>query len=192
MDYKKIEDTGLIRLIAQGNADALGELYDRYSRLVFSIAYNSLGNYATAEEITQDVFTRVWEKSHTYDANLSKVSTWMITIARNRAIDQLRREKIRLDQSSLGWEELSSEKHEMGADLQETVELSLERSIVRKAILELPADQQKALALAYFRGYSHTEIAEILGEPLGTVKTRIRLAMQKLRQLLTEQDHESE
>ena len=185
MDYKKIEDTGLIRLIAQGNADALGELYDRYSRLVFSIAYNSLGNYATAEEITQDVFTRVWEKSHTYDANLSKVSTWMITIARNRAIDQLRREKIRLDQSSLGWEELSSEKHEMGADLQETVELSLERSIVRKAILELPADQQKALALAYFRGYSHTEIAEILGEPLGTVKTRIRLAMQKLRQLLT-------
>jgi len=192
LDYKKIEDTGLIRLIAQGNADALGELYDRYSRLVFSIAYNSLGNYATAEEITQDVFTRVWEKSHTYDANLSKVSTWMITIARNRAIDQLRREKIRLDQSSLGWEELSSEKHEMGADLQETVELSLERSIVRKAILELPADQQKALALAYFRGYSHTEIAEILGEPLGTVKTRIRLAMQKLRQLLTEQDHESE
>ena len=188
LDYKKFDDNTLMRLIEQGRSEALSELYDRYSRLAFSVAFNAIGDYATAEEITQDVFTRVWEKSGTYDMNLSKVSTWLVSITRNRAIDELRRGRIRPEQYSVSWDEVQPEKTSSNDDPEETTKLAWERNIVRQAISDLPMEQQRVLALAYFKGYTHSEIAEATGEPLGTVKTRIRLAMQKLRQVLSELD----
>jgi RNA polymerase sigma-70 factor (ECF subfamily) len=186
LDYTSFDDAALVRLIAAQRTEALGVLYDRYGRLVYSIAVNATGEASSAEEITQDVFMRVWEKARTYDVDLAKVSTWLIKIARNRAIDELRRRKVRPEQYSSSFSDLPeiAEPHEIAVEQQ--VAASWDAQAVRKALGDLPEDQKKALAMAYFQGMSHSEIAEALGEPLGTVKTRIRLAMQKLKQVLGE------
>jgi RNA polymerase sigma-70 factor (ECF subfamily) len=188
MDYSTLEDELLVRLITQAQAAALGELYDRYSRLVFSLALSLVGNRATAEEITLDVFTKVWEKAGGYRSDQAKVSTWLINITRHQAIDMLRRQSARPDHHSLSWAEatISSSRSNLNSP-EEAAELSLRRQQVRAALAQLPADQQRVLALAYFRGYTHRQIADKLELPLGTIKTRIRLAMQKLRQILKDE-----
>ena len=186
MDYSKLDDATLISLIEREHTEALSALYDRYSRLVFSLAWHLLENQATAEEVTLDVFMRVWEKAGMYRADKAKVSTWLASIARHHAIDILRRQGSRPEQSSVAWTEVTADALFSADGPEEVTELTFQRQQVRAAIAELPADQQRVLALAYFNGLTHREIAEKLGEPLGTVKTRIRLAMQKLR--LTLQD----
>jgi RNA polymerase sigma-70 factor, ECF subfamily len=186
-DCSKLTDIALLRLIARAHAPALGELYDRYGRLVFSLALNVVGDQPTAEEITQDVFTSVWEKAATYRPEQSKVSTWLSSITRYRAIDILRRRDVRPDHHSVSWGEAAVEELVDTASTSDLAETAMNRQSVRAAIAALPPEQQRALALAYFRGFSHSEIATLLNEPLGTVKTRIRLAMIKLRTLLQEE-----
>jgi RNA polymerase sigma-70 factor (ECF subfamily) len=184
MAYSKFDDEMLIRLVVRAQADALHELYDRYSRLVFSLAFNMIGDRATAEEITLDVFTKVWEKAETYQAEQAKVSTWLIRITRHHSIDVLRRQGARLEERQLDWAEVSPAIQLDTNNPEEAIELSMRQEQVRRALAQLPIDQKQALALAYFYGYTHRQIAEKLDQPLGTVKTRIRLAMQKLRQIL--------
>jgi RNA polymerase sigma-70 factor (ECF subfamily) len=187
VDYKEFDDQSLIRLIAHSQEGALSELYDRFSRLVFSMALNAVGDSAIAEEITQDVFIRIWDHAGTYRAEKSKVVTWIASITRYRSIDVIRRRKVRPEGHSVSWE-IETSANDMGsANVEESVEISQKRQRVRQAISLLPEEQRRALAYAYFQGYTHREIAEVLGEPLGTVKTRIRLAMQKLRQLLEQE-----
>jgi len=185
VDYNKLNDEELLRLIAQAQENALGELYDRYSRLVYSMALNSVNEPALAEEITQDVFLRIWNKATTYQAEQGKVLTWIASITRYRSIDMLRRLKVRPEGNRATWAE-EDEPFDIidPIDIEEEVELNQRSENIRKAIAELPSDQCQALTLAFFKGYSHAEIAQILNEPLGTIKTRIRLAMQKLRQTL--------
>jgi RNA polymerase sigma-70 factor (ECF subfamily) len=192
VDYKEFDDQSLIRLIARSQESALSELYDRYSRLVYSLALNAVGDPATAEEITQDVFIRIWDHAGTYQAEKSKVLTWIASITRYRSIDIIRRRKIRPESQSVSWEIEPSAIEMNPINVEETVEISQKRRRVRQAISMLPEEQRQALAYAYFQGYTHREIAEVLGEPLGTVKTRIRLAMQKLRQLLEQEEHADE
>jgi RNA polymerase sigma-70 factor (ECF subfamily) len=187
VNYSALDDQTLIRLVARAHADALGELYERYSRLVFSLAWNLVGDQATAEEITLDVFTRIWEKAETYRPEQAKVSTWLTSIARYRSIDMLRRRGSRPEQHSVGFAELAPDIAFSADGPEEAAELAMQQQRVRAAIAALPSDQKQVLALAYFKGYSHREIAEALNQPLGTVKTRIRLAMQKLRDLLLEE-----
>ncbi len=187
MDYSTLDDKTLIRLIAHAHEDALGALYDRYSRLVFSLALNLLGDQATAEEITLDVFTRVWEKADTYRSEQARVNTWLTSITRHRSIDVLRRRGSRPEQHSVGWAELSPDAMPHVEGPEQAAELALQQERVRAAITELPPDQKQVLALAYFKGYTHRQIAQVLDQPLGTVKTRIRLAMQKLRDRLQEE-----
>lgn len=187
MDYSKLNDETLIKLIAHAQADALSELYNRYNRLVFSLAFNIVGERNSAEEITLDVFTRVWERAETYRAERAQVNTWLMSITRYRAIDVLRQVKIRLETNSANWAELPTDRvpHVIGSE--ESVELTMQREKVRAALAQLPLNQKEVLALAYFKGYTHRQIAEVLDQPLGTVKTRIRLAIQKLRQILHEE-----
>lgn len=187
VNYSTLDDATLLRLISHARTEALSELYDRYSRLVFSLALNVVGDHPTAEEITQDVFTSVWEKAATYRVEQSKVSTWLSSITRYRSIDILRRRGSRPEQHSVSWADINPGSEPHTEDTQHLAELSLLQQRVRAAVASLPREQQEALALAYFKGYSHTEIAEALSEPLGTVKTRIRLGMQKLRQQLDEE-----
>ena len=184
VEYSTLNDETLVRLAASAHQDALAELYDRYSRLVFSLALNIVGDRAAAEEITLDVFTRVWQKADTYRPEQAKVTTWLTSIARYRSIDVLRRKGSRPEQHSVGWAEVSPDDMPSTDGPEQATELALERQRVQAAIAELPPDQKQALALAYFVGYTHREIAEALDQPLGTVKTRIRLAMHKLRQML--------
>ena len=186
MDYSKLDDEALPRLIASKNEPSLGELYERYGKLVFSLAFNTLGEATLAEEITQDVFLRVWERGDSYLPEQGKVIAWLARIARNRAIDVLRRQKVRPEGHSASWAEMESQEPAATTNLEEEVELAQQKKRIRQAISQLPEEQKQALALAYFKGRSHQEISAELGVPLGTIKTRIRLAMQKLSHLLGE------
>ena len=188
VEYTNYEDEKLISLIAQSQEAALAQLYDRYNRLVFSLALAIVNDRDTAEEITLDVFMRVWQKAGTYRADQSKVSTWLTHIARHHAIDILRRRSARLDQYAVQWDDATSSAKSAGQGPQEFAELSMRRERVHAALARLPAEQKQALNLAYFGGYTHQQIADILQQPLGTIKTRIRLAMQKLREHLSDEE----
>jgi RNA polymerase sigma-70 factor, ECF subfamily len=192
MKFERFEDAELIRRIANAETGALEELYDRYNRLVFSVALTILGDHATAEEITLDVFVRVWKGAATYHAERAKVTTWLAAITRHHAIDILRGQRTHLDQKSLYLNDLPWQKESAGPDPQQNAENDWQRGRIRQAVEQLPPDQQEALTLAFFKGYSHRQIAEILEEPLGTIKTRIRLAMQKLREMLSDERQPSD
>jgi RNA polymerase sigma-70 factor (ECF subfamily) len=184
MEESKPNDASLISLIAQHEADAVSELYDRYNRLVFSVAFAIVGDRAVAEEITLDVFVHVWRGAGTYKPERAKVSTWLIAITRHHAIDILRGQNSRPESKSVSWDEISLPDGASNRDLEDSVDRSLEHQRVHEAVAQLPVDQRQALGLAYFKGYTHLQIAELLKQPLGTVKTRIRLGMQKLRHVL--------
>jgi len=175
-------DEQLLKRIAAGDQDALLALYDRYGRLVYSLAYQVLRDHQLAEEVTQDVFTRVWAAAHTFDPERSKFTTWLNTITRNRAIDILRQRRVR-GLTGAGEAELNTAITR--ADERFLPEHHLRALAVREALAELPEAQRDVLELAYFGGLTQREIAEKLGIPLGTVKTRMRLGMMKLRDMLT-------
>jgi RNA polymerase sigma-70 factor (ECF subfamily) len=187
MNELKPDDASLVALIAQSQTDALNKLYDRYNRLVYSVSLAIVGDRAIAEEATLDVFVQVWQRADTYRPEQAKVRTWLVAIARHHAIDILRMQKSRPEANTVSWNEASLHNGPPSHGLEENVQLSLQRKKVRDALAELPVDQREALMLAYFKGYTQAQIAETLKQPLGTIKTRIRLAMQKLRKLLEEE-----
>lgn len=184
VDYATLSDESLLVLIARHRPDALHELYNRYNRLVFSLALAAVTDRATAEEITLDVFTQVWEKADTYRADKAQVNTWLTSITRYRAIDVLRRQRARPHFGAVAWADAPPDAGPTVEDPADTAQRRLQQQRVRAAVAQLPPDQKEALALAFFKGYTHREIAETLNQPLGTVKTRIRSALQKLRQHL--------
>jgi len=192
MKLEKSADEVLIRLIAETEKGAFEVLYDRYNRLVFSVALAIVGDRSVAEEVTLDVFVHVWRGAHTYHAERARVSTWLAAITRHHAIDVLRWQSARLDQNSLYLDELPFQKESGMPDLQEEAETAIQKKRIREAVAQLPANQQEALMLAFFKGYSHQQIADLLEEPLGTVKTRIRRAMQQLRTMLLKESQPSD
>jgi RNA polymerase sigma-70 factor (ECF subfamily) len=174
-------ETVLMTLIAQGDEQAFGELYDRYKGLVYSLALNMTGDKSTAEEILLDVFTQVWKHAVAFEPRRAAVKTWVTSIARHRAIDALRRGRVRQDRQLPSWAEDHAAALYNPADTEARFERHDLLGRVRAAIALLPVEQKEALALAYFKGYSHKRIAATLNRPLGTVKTHIRKAMQQLR-----------
>jgi RNA polymerase sigma-70 factor, ECF subfamily len=185
---ESLRDDELLHLVALREEAALGVLYDRYIRLVYAIALRITGDRQTAEEVVQDTFQNVWQTAGSFQQRLSSGSTWLLSIARHRAIDATRskRERARsreqiLDQA-LTIADQSQPEHE--------VEERLRRERVRAALGELPPNQRQAIELAYYGGFSRAEIAQSLGEPLGTIKTRMRLALLKLQNLLHSEHHE--
>jgi RNA polymerase sigma-70 factor (ECF subfamily) len=191
MDYSSLSDETLLRLIARSQEPALSELYDRYSRLVYSVAFNSLSDPARAEEVTQDVFERVWEKARTYSAEQGRVVTWLTSIARHRSIDMYRRSKSHHEELQVAWQEVETiNLQDDGHSVEWEADLARRQRHIRWAVSQLPTEQKLAVGMAFFQGFTHPEIASALGEPLGTVKTRIRLGMQKLRVLLEDENLE--
>ena len=185
--FTKLSDVALMRLVVMRRSEALGALYDRYGRLIFSLALQVVGDRETAEEVVEDVFYQVWENAATYRPEQAKITTWMTSITRYRAIDVLRKRRSRPEKDSLEWAEVSPSAVPRSDDgPEELADLLLQQQRVRLAVTSLSPDQQAVLSLAYFQGLSHSQIAEQLNQPLGTVKTRIRLAMQRLRELLKE------
>jgi len=166
---------------------AISELYDRYGRLVFSLAVQIVGESSVAEEITQDVFVQVWNKADSFRPESGKVISWLSSVARFRAIDVLRRQNVRPEGHYVNLDDSLLYEADKDAEVEPAVDLLIERHRARRALQQLPPDQRKALVLAYFQGLTQQQISEVLNEPLGTVKTRIRLAMQKLRQILSDE-----
>lgn len=184
MDYATLDDAALLRLLAYKQTEALGVLYDRYGNLVFSLSLAIAKDRGLAEEITQDVFLRVWDNAEIYDRSHAHFKNWLTRITRNRAIDRVRKERLRPEQHSIEWAEPTLRQIPNHRTPLHIVTMKTEQERVRSVLAQLPEEQQRALQLAYLQGYTHQEIAEHLHEPLGTIKTRIRLAMQKLRQIL--------
>ena len=176
----------LLERIVKGDPAGISDLYDRYKTLVFSVAYNVLGNMEDAEEVTLDVFSKVWEKAESYTPQKASVKVWVASIARNRSIDVLRRRNTRLTFQSPKWADACLECLPAIENPEEDLEMAMAQRAITDALAQLPANQRDALSLAYFRGNSHSEIAEILDEPLGTIKTRIRSALQKLRKIMAD------
>jgi RNA polymerase sigma-70 factor (ECF subfamily) len=172
----------LIAQTAQGDQAALATFYDRTSPQVFGFIYKILNNREAAEEVTLDVYTQVWRQAHTYDSTRGAPGAWLMTLARTRAIDRFRAGAAEYGQvESLDAVELFAS----GDDTPEqNVEGQERRRYVQQALAVLTAEQRQAIALAYFYGLSQSEIAEKLQLPLGTVKTRIRLGMIRLREAL--------
>lgn len=167
-----LTDEELVHRCAAGDRHALAMLYDRYGVLVFSLVVRVLGEGMTAEEVTQDAFLSLWRRSADYAVERGRVLPWLLTIARNRAIDELRRRRVAVDVV-----EMSDQ-----ASLQPGLEdVALRRLHVRRALGELPAAQREVLELAYYGGMTQQEIAAHLRTPLGTIKTRMRLGLQRLR-----------
>lgn len=187
MDYPSFSDETLLLLIARNQTEALNELYHRYHRLIFSLALAVVGDSPSAEEVTLDVFTRVWQKAETYQPNRASVRTWLSHITRNLALNVLRHRKSRLDSRTVAWADASPQSAATEHQPDTLAELAQAQARVRAAVGQLSPEQQEALALAYFQGYSHQQIADKLNQPLGTVKTRIRSAMKKLRMLLQDE-----
>ena len=173
-------DAALMERLVQRDADALETLYDRHSRAVFSLVYRIVQQRPTAEEVTQDIFLQLWRNARLYDAQRGPLQPWLLTLARNRALDTLRlkRERQRSREDDFGARELvcTEPDPETLADREDRAQK------VRRVMAELPAQQRRAIELAYFDGMSHSEIAEKLMEPLGTVKSWIRNGLLKLRE----------
>ncbi len=181
-EEERLADRAVLARMARGDQSALAELYDRRARLVYSLALRILQNDADAEDIVQEVFAQVWAQAGRYEADRGAVAAWMLTMARSRAIDRLRVKRARLE---TGGQAHAAEQVADTAPAQDLQLLSTEEiAQLRAALNELPAAQRTTLELAYYEGLSHAEIAARLSEPLGTVKTRIRQAVIKLRESL--------
>lgn len=185
------DDVYLLQRIRQKDAQALSQLYDRYARLVFSLVLRIVKQVELAEDVTQEVFWRVWEKADQYHPSRGSVRAWLLYIARNRALDLVRRRQRRpLDARHLpeeGWGEIA----EPDPGPEDLAVQAWERQRVREALSRLTEEQRTVLLLAYFEGLSHQQIAQHLRLPLGTVKSRLRAAMQMLRRYLVEEEHPS-
>ena len=173
-------DTQLLEGIAHGDEASLAELYDRYHLLSFSLALRVVNDRGRAEDVVQDAFLSVWRKAGSYAAGRGSVKTWLTSIVRNRAIDLIRARR----ESDSDDEAVLLALRDPRPGVVEQVTASLDRQTIRSAITELPLEQRQAIAMAYFEGLSHSEISDATGLPLGTVKSRIRLGMHRLKGLL--------
>ncbi len=180
-----LADEDLISLLVEGDARAFATLYDRHGRAAYSLAYRMMGEKQAAEDLVQDSLLKVWRGAESYRTERGSVRTWILSIVHNRGIDQLR---------SLASRRRTQDKVEASAPTSQPSEAFAEtwrnsqREQVREALSTLPPEQVKILELAYFSGYTHVEIAELLGLPLGTVKGRMRLGLKKIRDYFDSQD----
>jgi RNA polymerase sigma-70 factor (ECF subfamily) len=178
-DIRVLADEELMHLVRAGDAQAFEIVFDRHSGAAFSLAYRMCGRQAMAEDIVQEAFVSLWRSGARYDATRGSVRTWVLSVVRNRTIDAFRRE------SAKGSRDVSEEgiAERMAApELTDTeVERRDEARQVRKALVELPPDQRQVIELAYFGGFTHSQIADMLELPSGTVKGRMRLGLTKMR-----------
>jgi RNA polymerase sigma factor (sigma-70 family) len=174
-----ISEPDLIKGLQDKERSALSYLYDHYSGALFGVIMRIIKKEEVAEEVLQDVFIKIWEKFDQYDATKGRLFTWMMNIARNQAIDKTRSKEISKDQKTSDIGNLVNR-----IDNQEFIEQHIEGIGVKEILKGLPAEQQFVVEYLYFQGYTQSELAEEFNIPLGTVKTRLRLAMQQLRTTL--------
>lgn len=173
--FQFAEDTEIVARIAQGNEDALGELYDRYHRRCFSFAVRILGSDRDAEDAVQESFVRVWRSANNFDARRAKTTTWLFTIVRNLCVDELRRRRSRIGHEDVETTEIADSQR-----TEDDVERVMMGEEVRDALRSLPADQRRAIEMVYFQGLTSQEVGTMLEVPSATIRSRLRLGLLKL------------
>ncbi len=186
MDQATLSDELLLQRIGAGDEASLAVLHNRYRLFAQALAVRVLGDGARAEDVVQDAFLAVWRKAGSYAPERGSVRTWLATIVRNRAIDLVRSPRERIARSDHDDEARLASVVDPRPQVIDTVVKALDRDLIRDAVDRLPDDQRHAIGLAFFRGLSHSEISAHTGVPLGTVKSRIRLGMQRLRGALVQ------
>jgi RNA polymerase sigma factor (sigma-70 family) len=179
-DLAHLSDEALVALVVRSDEVALAELYDRYGRVAYGVALRILRDEALAEDAVQEAFLAVWRSAGRFLPERAKASTWLLTLVHRRAVDLVRREERRRA-------EVLEEVHEFAdTSTEETAWLRFERERVQEALKKLPDQQREALELAYYGGFTQSELAERLGQPLGTIKSRMFAGLSRLRDLLAE------
>jgi RNA polymerase sigma factor (sigma-70 family) len=181
-----LSDEALVALVARGDEKALAELYERFGRVAYGLAFRVIRDGALAEDAVQEAFLAVWRSAGRFVAERAKARTWILTLVHRRAVDLVRREQPRRAEA------LSAAPDASAATVEETAWLRLQRTRVREALRKLPDQQREALELAYFGGFTQSELADRLGEPLGTIKSRMFSGLARLRELLSETGDEEE
>jgi RNA polymerase sigma-70 factor (ECF subfamily) len=185
--HAHLSDEALVALVARGDEDALAELYDRISRIAYGLALRVLRDERYAEDAVQEAFLQVWRRAATFRADRAKASTWILTLVHRRAVDLVRREERR--QTDTLTEEATADVASTEST-DEAAWLRFERERVQAALRELPDGQREALELAYYGGFSQSELAERLGVPLGTIKSRMFAGLTRLREILDDSRQE--
>jgi RNA polymerase sigma factor (sigma-70 family) len=185
-DLAHLSDEALVALVARGDEPALAELYDRFGRVAYGLAFKILRDRALAEDAVQEAFLAVWRSAGRFIAERAKASTWILTLVHRRAVDLVRRQQLRRA------EPLEAVSQVSGQTTEEQAWLRLRQERVREAVRKLPDQQREALELAYFGGFTQSELADRLGEPLGTIKSRMFTGLARLRELLVEVEPEQD
>ncbi len=184
----QLDDETLVQRMQRGHKDAFSVLYDRYVRLVYAMAIQMVGQ-ADASEATQEIFMRLWRKADRFDDARGTFKSWFMMLARNYLRDELRRRYKNNHQLPLpNWSQLLEHIVDPGSDVVETALSREQNHSIKEAIATLPTEQRQVILMAYFGGYSQSTIAQTLDWPLGTVKKRIRLGLQKLRKVMIQED----
>ena len=170
---RAVSDAEIIARICSGDEGAMAQLYDRHSRVVYAVALRVLSDGSAAEDILQDVFMQLWRNAQAFNASRGSLAAWLVVIARNRAIDKLRKKRPE--------EEAAETVIAVDTDLENAAERNEAIEKVRTVLAGMPAEQRAALEMAFFEGLTHVEIAEKTGQPLGTIKTRIRSGLSAVR-----------
>src|SRR5436305_4713309 len=178
-----LSDEAVLALIARGDDQALAELYRRFGRLAYGLAFRILRDDALAQDAVQEAFLGVWRAAGRFTAERSKPSTWLLTLVHRRAVDLVRREERRRT------EPLQPESEFAGGEAADEAEIATRRQTIREALRQLPSEQREAIELAYYGGYTQSELAERLGQPLGTIKSRMFTGLARLRETLGEDVH---
>jgi RNA polymerase sigma-70 factor (ECF subfamily) len=178
-DLRALADEDLMQLVHDGEARAFDVIFDRHAGAAFSLAYRMCGRRAVAEDVVQDAFLSLWRTGSRYDHSRGSVRSWVLSVVHNRAIDAFRREVVK--ESRDVRDDRIAEGMPSAQRTDTEVERRDEAQLVRRALGELPSEQRQVIELAYFSGFTHTQIAEMLDLPAGTVKGRMRLGLTKLR-----------
>jgi RNA polymerase sigma factor (sigma-70 family) len=177
-DAVETSDESLLARVASGDEDALGRLYDRFGRVAYGLALRVLRDERLAEDAVQDAFVAVWRQAASFRPERANARTWVLTFVHRRAVDLVRREERRRA------EPLAPETEPSGSSAAEAAELRERREAVQRALAQLPEEQRRPIELAYYGGFSQSELADRLGEPLGTIKSRMFTGLKRLRELL--------
>ena len=182
----ELSDEALLKEIAGGAVWAMDSLYERYSRMLYSVAYRMVADHQIAEDLLQDAFLAVWRRSTSYSPQTGAARNWLISILHHRTIDHLRRMRRRSGIVEAPLEELELDETTAFPDVWDEAWRSIKSSQVRAALMKIPTEQRLVIELAYFQGWTHAEIAEGTEIPLGTVKARMRLGLHHLKRVLAE------
>src|SRR5947208_7848772 len=179
-------DEALLNAIAGGAVWAMDSLYQRYSRILYSLAYRMVADHQVAEDLLQDAFLSVWRRASSYSPQSGTVRSWLISLVHHRTIDYLRTVRRRAGLKEVTWEEVEQDERTAFPDVWEEALRSVQGAQIRAALRNIPLEQRMVIELSYFQRWTHSEIAEGCEIPLGTVKARMRLGLSRLKGLLAQ------